>query len=61
LKWDKISVLILCYNDEAALQKVVRDFKIALPEASIDVYDNNPSDSTAKRARNDGSACQQEA
>ncbi len=46
----KIAVLIPCHNEEVAIAKVVRDFKSALPEADIYVFDNNSSDSTIKEA-----------
>ena len=36
-----IAVLIPCYNESMTIQKVVRDFKEAIPEADIYVYDNN--------------------
>ena len=41
---DKIAVLIPCYNESMTIQKVVTDFKMALPDAKIYVYDNNSSD-----------------
>lgn len=50
----KIAVLIPCYNESATVQKVVRDFREALPEADIYVYDNNSSDGTDKLAREAG-------
>jgi len=37
----RIAVLIPCYNEEAAIAKVVNDFKITLPNADVYVYDNN--------------------
>src|SRR5207237_3572197 len=37
-------------NEEAAIAKVVADFKAALPEAVIYVYDNNSKDQTAAKA-----------
>ena len=40
----KIAVLIPCYNEEKTIIKVIRDFKQALPEATIYVYDNNSTD-----------------
>jgi glycosyltransferase involved in cell wall biosynthesis len=46
-----IAVLVPCYNEEAAIGKVVRDFRTALPEASVFVYDNNSTDRTAAAAR----------
>ena len=47
---DKIAVLIPCYNESMTIQKVVTDFKMALPDAKIYVYDNNSSDNTALSA-----------
>jgi glycosyltransferase involved in cell wall biosynthesis len=41
-----VAVLIPCHNEEAAIGKVVRDFRAALPRALIFVYDNNSSDRT---------------
>jgi glycosyltransferase involved in cell wall biosynthesis len=46
-----IAVLIPCYNEEAAIPKVVADFRRALPDAKIYVYDNNSKDRTAEVAR----------
>lgn len=43
----KIAILIPCYNEEKTIKKVVGDFKEALPEAVIYVYDNNSTDQTA--------------
>lgn len=50
----KIAVLIPCYNEEIAIPAVVRDFRAALPDADIYVYDNNSSDDTAQVARDAG-------
>jgi glycosyltransferase involved in cell wall biosynthesis len=50
----RIAVLVPCYNEEAAIATVVRDFRAALPEAVIYVYDNNSKDQTAARAREAG-------
>lgn len=47
----KIAVLIPCYNEEKTVAKVVKDFKKQLPSAKIYVYDNNSTDSTAKKAK----------
>jgi glycosyltransferase involved in cell wall biosynthesis len=46
-----IAVLIPCFNEEAAIAKVVHDFKAALPGATIFVFDNNSTDGTADAAR----------
>ena len=51
---DKIAVLIPCYNESKTIKKVVEDFKKALPEATIYVYDNNSKDGTDKIAREAG-------
>lgn len=48
---DKIAVLIPCYNESKTIEKVVKDFKTVLPEATIYVYDNNSSDGTDEIAR----------
>lgn len=45
-KMDKIAVLIPCYNESQTIEKVVIDWKRALPEAAIYVYDNNSDDDT---------------
>jgi len=47
----KIAVLVPCYNEEVAVAKVVGDFRAALPEATIFVYDNNSTDNTVAAAR----------
>lgn len=47
---DKIAVLIPCCNEALTVEKVVRDFKIVLPESTIYVYDNNSTDDTARIA-----------
>lgn len=51
---NKIAVLIPCYNESLTIRKVVEDYKTALPEADIYVYDNNSTDHTDKIAREAG-------
>ena len=51
---NKIAVLIPCYNESKTIEKVVKDYKKALPEADIYVYDNNSSDGTDKIAKKAG-------
>lgn len=46
----RIAVLLPCYNEEITIAKVVRDFRVALPEAEIHVFDNNSSDGTQAQA-----------
>ncbi|MCI5573995.1 MAG: glycosyl transferase, partial [Clostridiales bacterium] len=36
---DKIAVLIPCYNEAQTVGKVVADWRTALPEATVYVYD----------------------
>ena len=50
----KIAVLIPCYNESKTIQKVVKDYKIVLPEADIYVYDNNSTDKTDEIAKKAG-------
>ena len=50
----KIAVLIPCYNEAKTIKKVVEDYKNALPEADIYVYDNNSTDGTDEIARQAG-------
>lgn len=57
---DKIAVLIPCYNESQTIEKVVRDYKAALPEAKIYVYDNNSTDGTDELARKAGATVRYE-
>lgn len=43
----RVAVLIPCYNEAAAIAKVVSDFRLCLPKAAIYVYDNGSADGTA--------------
>ena len=57
---DKIAVLIPCYNESRTIGKVVSDYKAALPEATIYVYDNNSVDHTDEIAREAGAVVRYE-
>ena len=57
---DKIAVLIPCYNEEQTVEKVVTDWKTALPEATIYVYNNNSKDRTAELAEKAGAVVRNE-
>jgi glycosyltransferase involved in cell wall biosynthesis len=46
----RIAVLLPCYNEEAAIAQTVADFRAALPDATVYVYDNNSKDRTAEVA-----------
>jgi glycosyltransferase involved in cell wall biosynthesis len=56
----RIAVLVPCYNEEAAIATVVRDFRASLPTAVIYVYDNNSKDGTVARAREAGAVVRSE-
>jgi glycosyltransferase involved in cell wall biosynthesis len=56
----RIAVLVPCYNEEATIAAVVRDFRAALPDAVIYVYDNNSKDQTVARAREAGAVVRSE-
>ena len=55
-----VAVLIPCYNEEQAIAKVVADFRAALPEATVYVYDNNSKDNTAAAAKAAGAVVRRE-
>ena len=55
-----IAVLLPCYNEEVTIGKVVRDFKAALPGATVYVYDNNSTDRTAEIAAAEGAIVRRE-
>jgi Glycosyltransferases, probably involved in cell wall biogenesis len=50
----KIAILIPCYNEALTVEKVVKDYKKAIPEADVYVYDNNSTDKTAAIAKKSG-------
>lgn len=47
----KVAVLLPCYNEEAAIAQTIAGFRMALPGATIYVYDNNSRDRTIEVAR----------
>lgn len=56
----KLAVLIPCYNEELTVRKVVTDFRQALPDADIYVYDNNSTDRTIEEATAAGAIVRKE-
>jgi glycosyltransferase involved in cell wall biosynthesis len=56
----KIAVLIPCYQEEKTIGKVIKDFRQALPQADIYVFDNNCTDRTAAIAREAGAIVRRE-
>src|SRR5271170_7875234 len=55
-----VAILVPCYNEERAIAKVVGDFRLALPNATIYVYDNNSTDGTVAAARQAGAVVRRE-
>jgi glycosyltransferase involved in cell wall biosynthesis len=62
VEWSNLrtAVILPCFNEEAAIGDVVREFRAALPEAVIYVYDNNSRDETVARARDAGAVVRRE-
>ncbi|MBL0217011.1 MAG: glycosyltransferase [Myxococcales bacterium] len=56
----EIAVLVPCFNEEAAIKKVVEDFRAALPTATVYVYDNNSTDRTSEVAAAAGAEVRKE-
>lgn len=54
----RIAVLVPCYNEAITVAKVIADFRAALPDAEICVFDNNSKDDTAAIARAHGARVQ---
>ena len=46
----RIAVALPCYNEAATIAQVIADFRAALPEADIYVFDNNSTDGTGEIA-----------
>lgn len=55
-----LAVLVPCFNEEATVAQVVEEFRAALPDATVYVYDNASSDRTADRARAAGAVVRRE-
>jgi glycosyltransferase involved in cell wall biosynthesis len=56
----QVAILLPCYNEEPTIGKVIQDFKNALPQATIYVYDNNSTDKTAQIAAAHGAIVRKE-
>jgi glycosyltransferase involved in cell wall biosynthesis len=56
----RIAVLIPCYNEAVAIGRVIAEFRSALPQAILFVYDNNSTDGTAEVARKAGAVVRRE-
>ena len=60
MKFDKVAVLVPCYNESKTIEKVVKDWKKVMPEATVYVYDNNSTDGTDVIARKAGAVVRYE-
>ena len=56
----KTAVLIPCYNEELTIEKVILDFKKAIPHGDINVYDNNSTDNSYEIAKKAGAIVKRE-
>ncbi len=56
----RIAVVLPCYNEAAAIAQTISDFRAALPDAIIYVYDNNSSDDTIAVSRAAGAVVRSE-
>jgi glycosyltransferase involved in cell wall biosynthesis len=56
----EIAVIVPCFNEAAAIGKVVSDFRAALPGATIYVYDNRSTDDTSAVAAAAGAVVRRE-
>jgi hypothetical protein len=56
----RIAVLVPCRNEASTVARVVADFRAALPDARVYVYDNASSDGTGELARQAGAIVRRE-
>ena len=49
-----VALIVPCYNEEAAIAKVINDFRRSMPEMIIYVFDNNSTDRTKAVALTEG-------
>ena len=54
MKHYAIAILLPCFNEEATIAGVVRQFREIMPESGIYVYDNNSTDRTITVAEQAG-------
>lgn len=56
----RVAILIPCRDEAAAIARVIQDFREALPDAAIFVYDNESGDDTARIAAQAGATVRRE-
>jgi glycosyltransferase involved in cell wall biosynthesis len=57
----RIAVLVPCRNESASIARVVHDFRTALPDCRVYVYDNGSTDGTGELASSAGAVVRREA
>jgi glycosyltransferase involved in cell wall biosynthesis len=50
----RVAVILPCYNEALAIAEVIADFRKALPQAEIHVFNNNSTDNTSEVALQHG-------
>lgn len=50
----RVAVILPCRNEASTIAQVVQDFRAALPDATVHVFDNGSSDDTARLAADAG-------
>jgi len=56
----RVAVLVPCRNEAATVARVVADFRSALPNCTVYVYDNGSTDGTGELARSAGATVRRE-
>lgn len=56
----KIAAIVPCYNEEAAIGKVIADLRRVMPQMEVFVYDNASTDETARVASQAGAVVRSE-
>lgn len=56
----RVAVLVPCYNEAVTIGRVVQDFRQALPDATVYVFDNNSTDATMQEAARAGAVVRSE-
>ena len=56
----EVAVIVPCFNEGSTIGSVVADFRAAMPEAVIYVYDNNSIDDTVEKAEAAGAIVRRE-
>ena len=50
----RVALIVPCFNEEAAIGSVIREFRAAMPQIDVQVFDNLSTDRTAEIARDAG-------